>query len=131
MLPGGIPVLRCLANSVLRWVLAGVLGVTSFLGGELHEIFGIHHAGQLGGCGGQCSEITLQHGYSVAAGHSENCDDGTNCPICNYLAQGRMVGEQFEGISVTASMPDRSPPIPLFLPSPLLQPFQARAPPTV
>jgi hypothetical protein len=118
---------RCLANSVLRWGLAGILGVTSLLGSELHNIFGIHHACQLGGCEG--SGLSLQYQPSVAAGHSESCDDGTNCPICNYLAQGKNVGERFEGISVTVNVPNRSLAIPLFLPSPHLQPFQARAPP--
>ena len=40
--------LRRPANSVLRWGLAGILGVTSLFGSELHDILGIHHAGQLG-----------------------------------------------------------------------------------
>ena len=39
--------LRGLANSVLRWALAGILGATSLLGSELHELFGIHHAGEV------------------------------------------------------------------------------------
>jgi hypothetical protein len=121
--------LRRPANLVLRWGLAGILGVTSLLGSELHDILGIHHAGQQGRCGCQRSEIALQHGPSVAARHSEGCDDGTNCPICNYLAQGRIVGERVQAISVTVSVPSISLPAPLFVSTPLLQPFQARAPP--
>ena len=39
--------LRGLANSVLRWALAGISGATSLLGSELHELFGIHHAGEV------------------------------------------------------------------------------------
>ena len=121
--------LRRLANLVLRWGLAGIIGTTSFFGSELHDIFGIHHAGQLGKCGCESKGLALQHGFSVAAvtaGNSENCDDGTNCPICNYLAQGQIAGEHFEGISVTVNVPNRSPAIPLFLPCPLLEPFQAQ-----
>jgi hypothetical protein len=122
-------VLRRLASSVLRWGLAGFLAATSLLGSQLHDIFGIHHAGQLSSCVG--SGLALEHGPSLAAGHSESCDDEANCPICNYLAQGRIVGERFEAISVTVNVPNRSPAILLFLPSPHLQPFQARAPPAV
>ena len=62
--------LRRLANSVLRWGLAGILGVTSLFGGELHEILGIHHAGQFGGRGCESSGLAGQHAASVAAGHS-------------------------------------------------------------
>ena len=97
--------LRHPANSVLRWALAGILGVTSLLGSELHDILGIHHAGQLGGREGR--ELALHHQLSVAAGPSGSCDDGANCPICNYLAQGRIVGERVEAVSVTVSVPSR------------------------
>ena len=111
--------LRGLANSVLRWALAGILGATSLLGSELHELFGIHHAGEVRRCAG--SGLAGQSGASVAAGHAQSCDDGAICPICNYLAQGRVVGERFEGVSVAVSVPERSPAIPLFLPSPHLR----------
>lgn len=121
--------LRRVANSVLRWSLAGILGVTSLLGSQLHDIFGIHHAGQQSGCHCEGNERALQHEPSVAAGHSEGCDEGTNCPICNYLAQGRIVGERFEGVLVMVNVPHRSPEMPLFVPSLHLLPFQARAPP--
>jgi hypothetical protein len=40
-----------------------------------------------------------------------------------------VVGQQVVVVSVAVSVPNRSPVIPLFLPSPYLQPFQARAPP--
>jgi hypothetical protein len=121
--------LRRLASSVLRWGLAGILGATSLLGGELHEIFGIHHAGQCGRRGCESSGLAGQQAVSVTAGSAESCHDEANCPICNYLAQGRTVGERFEGLAVTANMPNQSPAIPLCLPTAHLQPFQARAPP--
>jgi hypothetical protein len=132
-------VLRPLANSVLRWSLVGVLGITSLLGGGLHDILGIHHAGYMGGAGsiGPASAASTSFsasgltGPSVAAGQSQSCQDEANCPICNYLAQGRLVGERFEGVSVTVNLPHPSPEIPLFVSSPHLQPFQARAPPAV
>jgi hypothetical protein len=122
-------VLRRPANLILCWGLAGILGGASLLGGHLHDIFGIHHAGCLGSEACQSSEIACQHGPSVAAGHSANCHDEANCPICNYLAQGQVVGERVQAEVVTASVPSISLPVPLFAPTPLLQPFQARAPP--
>jgi hypothetical protein len=121
--------LRRLANSVLRWGLAGILAATSLLGGHLHEILGIHHAGHFGGRGCEGGGLAGQHAAAVAAGSAESCDDEANCPICNYLAQGRIVGERFEGFAVTANVPNPSPAIPLCLPTTHLQPFQARAPP--
>jgi hypothetical protein len=121
--------LRRLANSTLRWLLAGILGVTSLFGSSLHDIFGIHHAGQQGECACESREFGLQDAPPIAARHVASCDNEANCPICNYLAQGRIVGERYEGILVTVNAPNRSPAIPFFLPSPHLQPFQARAPP--
>ena len=119
--------LRHRTNLVLRWGFAGFLGVMSLLGSQLHELLGIHHAGLLGH--GESCELALQHRSSLAAAHSEACHDEASCPICNYLAQGRILGERFEGISVTANVPHRSTEMPLCLISPHLQPFQARAPP--
>ncbi len=121
--------LRGLASSILKWGLAGILAATSLLGSQLHEILGIHHAGHLHACVCAGNGPARPDGVSVAAGHSACCDDEANCPICNYLAQGRIVGQRFAGVSVTVSVPERSPAVPLFLPSALLQPFQARAPP--
>ena len=63
-----------------------------------------------------------------AADHREGCHDPATCPICQYLAQGQVIGERVEAVSVAASVPNRSLIIPLFLPSIVLQPFQARAP---
>ena len=63
--------LRRLANSVLRWGLAGILGATSLLGGELHEIFGIHHAGQCGRRGCESSGLAGQQAVSVTARSAE------------------------------------------------------------
>jgi hypothetical protein len=42
-----------------------------------------------------------------------------------------LVGEQVKVVSVAVSVPHPSTVIPLFVPSPSLQPFQARAPPAV
>ena len=111
------------ANLVLRWGLAGTLAAAALFGSQLHDICGVCHAGQQGGCDGR--EIAS----ILAAGRPANCDDGTNCPICNYLVQGTMAGERFVGVSVTVHVPNRSPAIPLLLSTPHLQPFQARAPP--
>ena len=123
MFPGEVPVLRRRANLVVRWGLAGILAAASLFGSKLHDICGICHAGQQGGCEGRAIVS------SVAAGHSATCDDGANCPICNYLAQGRVVGERFEGLAATVNVPNRSPAVPLVLAGPHLQLFQAQAPP--
>ena len=129
VLPREVPVLRRLASSVLRWGVVGVLVATSLLGGELHSILGIRHSWQRGRCGWEGAACAVESGTSVAGGHCQSCDDGTNCPICSFLAQGRIVGERFEAVSVTLSVPNRSPAIPLFAPSLHLRPFQSRAPP--
>ena len=126
-LPAEVLVSRRLANTVLRWSLAGILGAMSLLGNELHEIFGIHHAGHLSGCGHVRSGLAGQVGLSLVAGESQSCDEA-NCPICNYLAQRSLVGERFVEVPVTLSAPNRSPAVPLFAPSPRLLPFQSRAP---
>ncbi|MGO8746623.1 MAG: hypothetical protein ACLQNE_11600 [Thermoguttaceae bacterium] len=119
---------RRLANLTLRWGLAGILGVTSLFGSSLHDILGIP-AGQQVESACERREVSLQDAPPIAARHVTSCHDEANCPICNYLAQGRIVGERYEGILVTVNAPNRSPAIPFFLPSPHLQPFQARAPP--
>ena len=121
--------LRRLANLVLRWGLAGILGVTSLLGTELHEICGIHHALYGDECGCEPATGTVQHGPSLAVRQPQCSHDEANCPVCNYLAQGRLLGERVEGPSVALSVPNRIPAILLVAPSPHLQPFQARAPP--
>ncbi len=121
--------LRRLASSVLRWGLAGILCATSLLGGRLHDILGIHHAGELGGHGCEGSHLALHHQPSLATGHSESCDDEATCPICNYLAQGNVIGPRVEAVVVTLSVPNRNPAPLLVVPSPDFQPFQAQAPP--
>jgi hypothetical protein len=110
-------------------MLAGILGVTSLLGSSLHDIFGNHHAGQQGESACEICEIGLQDAPSIAARHVTNCHDEANCPICHYLAQGRIVGERYEGILMTVHAPNQSLAVSVFLPGPPLQPFQARAPP--
>ncbi len=97
------------------------------LGTELHDLFGIIHATTW--VRGEDGAMAFTQGPALTTGRSAVCDDAANCPICNYLAQGRVVGERFEGIAVTAGVACRSPLVPLCLPSLPLQPFQARAPP--
>ena len=63
--------------------------------------------------------------FFVALG---NHDDDA-CPICQYLAQGKIVAARFEAISVPVSVANRSLRTSLATPTPELQLFQARAPP--
>ena len=127
-------VVRRPAKSLLTWLLAVMIGGLSFLGEGLHDLLGLHQgpvvsdSHLLGFAPGYYSS----HGnapYVAATNYRENCHDSATCPICQYLAQGRVVGQRVVVVSVAVSVPNRSPAIPLFLPSPHLQPFQARAPP--
>jgi len=124
---------------LFTWLLAITMGGLSVFGEELHELLGLHHRQSVASvCGSDVCGVfrgdSLENGHSrfvAAANHLESCHNSATCPVCQYLAQGRVVGERVVVVSVAVSVPNRSPAIPLFLPSPHLQPFQARAPPAV
>ena len=126
-------------KSLLAWLLAAMIGGLSMFGEGLHELLGLHHQRPFASvcspeAGGFFYGNSLENGHIrlvAAANHREGCHDPATCPICQYLAQGRVVGQRVVIVSIVASVPNRSPAIPLFLPSPDLQPFQARAPPAV
>jgi hypothetical protein len=109
---------------VVTWFLAGFMAMASLAGPGLHSILGIRHSHQFGhqASGGDVGKPVL------LADHGAACDEA-GCPICNYLAQGRIIGERFEGISVTLGIPNEAPEVYLFLPGASLRPFQARGPP--
>lgn len=124
------------ARSLLTWFLTVMIGGMSFLGESLHDLLGFHHVPVVSdscllafdpGRGSRQGNVS----YIGEAPQRERCHDSATCPICQYLAQGRLVGEQVKVVSVAVSVPHPSTVIPLFVPSPLLQPFQARAPPAV
>ncbi len=119
------------ANSIVAWLLTGVVAAVSFFGTGLHQILGVHH----GADSGPDSQIGA-HPTTAAVeiqkdGRQDGACDEANCPICSYLAQARVVGERFEALAVTVNLPNPTGEIPLFLPTPDLHPFQARAPPAV
>ena len=125
-------------KSLLAWLLAAMIGGLSMFGEELHELLGLHHQPVAPVCGSDVGGFSygdsLENGHIrlvAAANHRENCHDSATCPICQYLAQGRVVGQRVVVVSIAVSVPNRSPAIPIFLPGPHLQPFQARAPPAV
>ena len=124
------------ARSLLTWFLAIAMGGLSLFGESLHELLGLHEGpvvsdSRLLGFAASCYSGHSNAHYISGGNHRENCHDSATCPICQFLAQGRLLGERVKVVSVAASLPNRSPVIPLFVPSPLLQPFQARAPPAV
>jgi hypothetical protein len=126
------------ASSALAWLLAGGLGVVSLLGSGLHQFPGMGHGPEGVACDRQSHSLMPgddsqrgQDRWTIAGAHPECCHDGSNCPICNYLAQGKVLGESFAGVSVSASVPNRVPAAPLVWPSPDLLPAKARAPPAV
>jgi len=119
------------ANSVVRWGLAAILGGASLFGNQLHGILGVHHASGCDGVNRQAIGLSSQSQAAVDVAQAARCDDGTNCPICNFLSQGRIVGDRFDGPTAAVSLPNRSPVVPLRLPSPLLHLFEARGPPAV
>jgi hypothetical protein len=122
-------------KSLLTWLLAVMIGGLSVFGEELHELLELHHQPSASVCGSEVSGFL--HGGNghiclvAAANDRDGCHDPATCPICQYLAQGRVVGQRIVVVSVAVSVANPSPTIPLFLPSPHLQPFQARAPPAV
>jgi len=132
-------VVRHSAKSFLTWFFAIAFGGMSIVGDGLHDLLGLHpHESAVPVCSsqvcGSCYGDSLADGPSrlvVAANHRESCHDSATCPICQYLAQGRVAVEQFQVVSVTVNVPNRSALIPLFVPGPYLRPFQARAPPAV
>jgi hypothetical protein len=124
-------------RSLIAWLLAVMIGGLSMFGEELHELLGLHHHQPFASlCSSEVSGFF--HGNSFENGHIclvaaannlESCHNSATCPICQYLAQGRVVGQRVAVVSVAVSIPNRSPAVSFFLPSPHLQPFQARAPP--
>ena len=109
----------------------------SLVGEGLHELLGLHHGPVVSE---RDSVLGFSYGYSSnpgngryvgESGHREDRHDAATCPICQYLAQGQVIGERVEVASVAVSVPDHRPLIPLFTPNTVLQPFQAPAPPAV
>src|SRR5580692_11977601 len=100
----------------MTWLLAVVVGMLSLAGTGLHAILGIHHgshhsvpanqayrdSGSRDSTGG--SKVV---GNRLVTAGDEACDEA-GCPICNFLAQGRIIGERFEGLSVSVGLPTRS-----------------------
>ena len=121
-------------KSLLTWLLAVMVGGLSLLGEGLHDLLGLHQGpvvsdSHLLGFAPGCYSRHGNTPYIGEASHRESCHDSATCPICQFLAQGRVVGQRVVVVSVAASVPNHSPAIPLFAPSTVLQPFQARAPP--
>jgi hypothetical protein len=128
--------MRCLASSSLKWFLAGVFGAVSLFGSGLHYIPGMGHGGS--GCGhshaGDFSRSVFaaqqwQGCHFAAVNHTEGCDNDSQCPICQYMAQGKVLGERFEPNSVPTLVARRAVLAPLAVASAVLQAFQARGPP--
>jgi hypothetical protein len=131
---------RRLGRSLVTWSLAVIVGGFSVLGEGLHEFLGVHAGIKEGPVACEYGSHGLFHdsglgqgnGRSVqAAGHREGCHDPSTCPICQYLSQGKVIAARFAVVLVAVSVPDQSSVIPLFVPSSIPRPFQARAPPAV
>jgi hypothetical protein len=126
-------VVRRPGKSLLTWLLAAMIGGLSFLGEGLHDLLGLHQGPVVSDSHLLGFSARFYSGHEntciAAANHRENCHDSATCPICQYLAQGRVVSQQVVVVSAAVGVPNRSPALPLFLPGPNLQPFQARAPP--
>ena len=74
--------------------------------------------------------ILLKTGIAVSlrqTNHREACHDSATCPICQFFAQGKVIGERFQVVSVPVSMPNRSLAAPLVILAPDLQPFQRQS----
>lgn len=111
---------RRLAKSIFHWLMLGIFAATSF-GSGLHGFF-CH-------CHGPASSGSDDPARGLAVSQAEDCHDAATCPICQFLAQGQVVGPQVAVESVYLSVPRPSLAVPLVAPSPVLHPFSARAPP--
>ena len=112
---------RRLAKSIFHWLVLGIFAATSFSGSALHELFGHCHAA--------ASRRAADDTAGAAVSQAEDCHDASTCPICQYLAQGQVVGLQVAAESVYLSVPRPILAVPVVAASPVLQPFSARAPP--
>ena len=124
-------VVRRPGKSLLTWLLAVMVGGMSLLGEELHDLLGLHQGLVSERCPREFFYGCSSGADIAAADHHEGCHDASTCPVCQYLAQGKVLGERFQAILVAVSVASRSPVTPLHTPSTVLRPFQARAPPAV
>ena len=80
------------AKSVLNWLLAGVVAALSIAGSGLHTLLGIQHGPERYAVANEdsatCALQSVSAAHAVAAADL-TCDEG-NCPVCNYLAAGRL-----------------------------------------
>jgi hypothetical protein len=77
------------------------------------------------------SPISGHHHTSIEAGQASDSHDPANCPICQYLAQGKIVAERVEAVAVASCEQSVVFSLPQFAPSLTLRSFQSRAPPVV
>ena len=87
-------------KSLLTWLLAVMVGGLSLLGEELHDLLGLHQGpvvsdSHLLGFSTGCYSRN-GNAHTAAANHRESCHDALTCPICQYLALGRVIGERVE-----------------------------------
>jgi hypothetical protein len=129
-------------RSFTAWFLAAALGGMSFVGEGLHELACADH-----GAAGHAHRFAAplltrdtlsppkfrssgQQQQLVAAGRSDHHDAAT-CPICQFLAQARLIAERFEAAPALAPVPSQTYPAPVVVATSALKPYGARAPPTV
>jgi len=113
----------CHVKPLVTWLLAGVFSAVSLAGPALHSLLGIEHRQRA-----SAGKAWQESGSQIVDGDNASRDEA-GCPICNYLALGKVIAERFEGVSVTLSVPNQAPQFSPFLPITRLRPFQPRAPP--
>ena len=125
-------------RSCTAWFLAAALGGMSLLGEGLHELACVDHGSA--GHGHPCAARIRSHGtfspafrcsgqqrQLAAAGRSDHHDAAT-CPICQFLAQARLIAERFEAAPILAPVPSRTYSAPLVLATSALKPYERPRP---
>lgn len=121
------------ANSIVTWLLAGVVAALSIAGTGLHSILGIHHGLD---CCGSAHHASAVGGPQLAtvdrahAGDDSLCDE-TTCPVCNYLAQAQLAGRYAAIVVCSLSVDNDNVALRSSVPAADFPVFDARGPPAV
>jgi hypothetical protein len=116
------------ANVALRLILAGILGATSLCGSNLHELFGIEHAGFARRAISQGADLHSARSAAISAGREQAVHD-YRCAVCNYLSQVQLPSPSFAGAPASASAPMPRLIFSAAFPAACFSPFHSRAPP--
>ena len=106
---------RRLAKSIFHWLMLGIFAANVGLAPHCTSSSVIATA---------CFSGSDDPARGLAVSQAEDCHDAATCPICQFLAQGQVVGPQVAVESVYLSVPRPSLAVPLVSPVPGSSTFQ-------